>query len=93
MRKLILLITLALAGLLCVVEAYAQTVISMTIPANVQQKINYDQWCAAYINIAPATPNSAQEVQCLDILVQRAVQSFGVASSAAQITAPVFNPN
>ena len=93
MKKLALLLSLMFAGLGYAGYAYSQTVISLTIPANVQQKIAYDQWCAAYINIAPATPNSAQEVTCLDILVQRAVQAFGVASSAAQIQAPTFNPS
>ena len=93
MRKIFLLCSLLLSALLYAGIAYAQTAVTMTIPANVSQLLAFNQWCAFYINIAPATQNSAQQVQCVDTVVQRAVQSFGVASAAATIVAPTFNPN
>ena len=93
MRKLAFLIALTVTGMLGLGVAYAQTVISLTVPASVSQKLAYDQWCAYYITIAPSVPTGAQEVQCLDVLVKRTVDAFGVASAAAQVTAPAFNPN
>ena len=93
MRKLAFLIALTVAGMLGLGVAYAQTVISMTVPASVSQLTAFNQWCSYYLTIAPAVPSAAQQVQCVDTVVKRAVDAFGVASAASQVTAPAFNPN
>ena len=93
MKTLVLLVSVAAAALLYAGYAFSQTVISMTVPASVSQLTAFNQWCSYYLTIAPAVPSAAQQVQCVDTVVKRAVDAFGVASAAAQVTAPAFNPN